>query len=268
MSEEDQAARIPSGQKTRLDNRVQWATSYLFQAGLVDRPRRGTIQVTARGRELLVDPPSVITPEYLLRYPEYQEFKARNRKPAAGESGVEDVGAAGDSQGSPQESVEAAVTEATADLQSTVLRRVIAERPEFLEHLVLKLLNAMGYGAEPGDIEHRGGPGDAGIDGVIRQDPLGLDRVYVQAKRYTDQAVGRQEIQAFVGALHGVQADRGVFITTSSFTSGARQYVDRIPNRIILIDGQRLAGLMVRYDVGVQAEQTFTLKRIDEDFFE
>jgi restriction system protein len=139
----------------------------------------------------------------------------------------------------------------------------------FLEQLVLRLLTAMGYGGRAGAAEHLGHSGDQGLDGVIRQDVLGLDRVYVQAKRYgVDQAVGRPEIQAFVGALQGAQANRGVFITTGRFTSDAQEYAERVPVRLVLIDGIRLAELMVLYNVGVQDEQTFTLKRVDEDFFE
>ncbi|MGH3735146.1 MAG: restriction endonuclease [Micromonosporaceae bacterium] len=245
ISDEDQAERIGSGEP-RVDNRVQWATAYLFQAGLVDRPRRGTMQITDRGRQVLADPPGAINSDYLRRYPEFRDFLARDRK--GGRQPVSKATTGGpmpeaSSETTPQESIEDAVLTATAALQKELLRRVVAQPPVFLELLVLRLLRAMGYGAERGDIEHRGGPADGGIDGVIRQDPLGLDRVYVQAKRYADQAVGSQEIQAFVGALHGVQADRGVFITTSRFTPNALDYVKRIPNRIVLIDGLRLAAL-------------------------
>jgi restriction system protein len=168
----------------------------------------------------------------------------------------------------PLDSISAAVAEATEALRDELLQRVLAQPPEFLERLVIKLLAAMGYGGRGGAIEHRGRSHDGGIDGVIRQDALGVDRVYLQVKRYTDKPVGRPDMQAFVGALHGMQADRGVFITTSRFSDEARAYVERIPNRIILIDGKRLAELMELYDVGVQPEATFTLKRIDEDFFE
>ncbi|MGH3952327.1 MAG: restriction endonuclease, partial [Pseudonocardiaceae bacterium] len=161
-----------------------------------------------------------------------------------------------------------AVAEATSALQSELLKRVIAEPPEFLERLAVKLLNRMGYGDEAGN-EHRGRPGDGGIDGAIRQDALGLNSIYIQAKRYAaDNAVGRPDIQAFVGALHGVQADRGVFVTTSRFSPDARAYTERIPNRIVLIDGHRLAELMVDHDIGVQVRETFVLKGIDEDYFD
>ena len=154
------------------------------------------------------------------------------------------------------------------DLATKLLDRVYQQEPAFLERLALQLLTAMGYGGRAGAAEHIGRSGDGGVDGVVRQDVLGLDRVYVQAKRYArDSTVGRPDIQAFVGALHGMQADRGVFITTSRFSTGAQEFVDRIPSRIVLIDGKRLAELMILHNVGVQDERTFILKRIDEDFF-
>ncbi|MGW1718022.1 restriction endonuclease [Streptomyces sp. NPDC002156] len=264
LSEQDRLEATPGG-RPRLDNRVLWANTYLFQAGLVNRPGRGEVQITDRGREVLTNPPDVIDPSYLERFPEYRDFKSRTQQQGAGEPAAETSTA---EKVTPLESISTAVAESTAALHGELLQRIIAQPPEFLEHLVLKLLTAMGYGGQAGAVEHRGRSHDGGIDGIIRQDPLGIDRVYLQAKRYTDAAVGRPSMQAFVGALHGVQADRGVFITTSRFSQEARDYVERIPNRIILIDGQRLAELMVFYDVGVQVEQTFTLKRIDEDFFE
>jgi restriction system protein len=262
LSEDDLAELNASGHP-RLDNRVQWANTYLFQARLVDRPRRGYVQINDRGRKVLADPPPVIDPSYLTRFSEFRDFQSRTRQSGSTEQS-ENVAA----QLTPLDSISAAVAESTEALRDELLQRVLAQPPEFLERLVLTLLTAMGYGGRGGAIEHRGRSHDGGIDGVIRQDALGVDRVYLQAKRYTDKAVGRPDMQAFVGALHGVQADRGVFITTSRFSDEARAYVERISNRIILIDGKRLAELMELYDVGVQPEQTFTLKRIDEDFFE
>ncbi|MFI2350357.1 restriction endonuclease [Streptomyces sp. NPDC019443] len=264
LSDEDRVEATPGGRQ-RLDNRVLWANTYLFQAGLVHRPRRGQVQISDRGQKVLHERPLMIDLDYLARFPEYQEFRNRTRQQDGDEPAAD---AEVSEQVTPLESMSAAVAQSTAALQGEILRRVLAQPPEFLEHLVLKLLTAMGYGGQAGAVEHRGRSHDGGIDGIIRQDPLGIDRVYLQAKRYTETAVGRPSVQAFVGALHGVQADRGVFITTSTFSPEAREYVERIPNRIILIDGARLAELMVLYDVGVQVEQTFTLKRIDEDFFE
>lgn len=170
----------------------------------------------------------------------------------------------------PAELVERAEREANAAIQAELLRRIHALPPEFLERLVLKLLVAIGYGERiDGAADHVGRPGDEGIDGVVRQDPLGIDLAYLQAKRCEpDSAVGRPDIRAFVGALHDAQANRGIFITTSRFSPAAREYAERVGVRIILIDGARLTELMLRYGIGVEADLVATLYRVDEDFFE
>lgn len=265
LTDADLAEEISSGM-SRVDSRILWANTYLFQAGLLDRPRRGLVVITERGRDVLADPPDAITLSYLRRFPEFREFQARTKKGdnAASQSAESTTTV----ESSPLESIADAVAEAKSDLEGELLKRIVAQPPEFLEQLAVKLLNKMGYGDAAGS-EHRGRPGDAGIDGAIRQDALGLNTIYMQAKRYSlNHAVQRPDIQAFVGALHGAQADRGVFITTSRFTDGAREYTERIPNRIVLIDGQRLAQLMVQHDIGVEVRDTFVLKRIDEDFFD
>ncbi|RBM18666.1 restriction endonuclease [Prauserella sp. PE36] len=262
LSDTDCAEKIASG-KARLDNRVQWAVSHMFQARLIERPRRGFAQLTRRGREVLDERGDEITPDYLLRFSEYRDFRSRTRAQGNGRGALP---AATDAE-TPLENIADAVAEATSALHGELLKRIIEQPPEFLEKLALTLLNAMGYGDAAGS-EHRGRSGDGGIDGAIRQDALGLNTVYLQAKRYTDAVVGRPDMQKFVGALHGVGADRGVFVTTSQFSQEARDYVERIPNRIVLIDGQRLAELMVQHDIGVQVKDTFVLKRIDEDFFD
>lgn len=263
---EELAERLPSG-GSRFDSRVQWALTHLAQAGLLTRPRRGHVQITMRGKEVLAERPDRVDMQLLARFEEYREFRARTRT-SVGEQLAEADESAVVSE-SPVEAIAEAVRESHEALAADVLRRVLDQPPVFLEQLVLTLLTAMGYGGRAGAAEHWGRSGDGGIDGVVRQDVLGLDRVYVQAKRYAShQAVSRPDIQAFVGALHGQQADRGVFITTSRFSAEARSYVERIPNRIVLIDGRRLAELMILHNVGVQNESTFVLKRVDEDFFE
>lgn len=206
--------------------------------------------------------------QVLSRPDDYREFRSRTR--TISDEPTPDAGEIGTTHDTPLEAIGTAVRASHEALATDVLQRVLDQPPVFLEQLVLTLLSAMGYGGRAGaSTEHMGRSGDGGIDGVVRQDVLGLDRVYVQAKRYAaDHAVGRPDIQAFVGALHGQQADRGVFITTSRFSAEARSYVERIPNRIVLIDGRRLAELMILHNVGVQDESTFVLKRIDEDFFE
>lgn len=268
LSDEDVAETIPSG-IPRLENRVQWAVSYLFQAGVVGRPRRGYADITERGHELLKAGHDRITIKILEQFPEFVEFKQRagTRKATPSDepaklSDEEDV--------TPAELVERAEREANAAVQAELLRRIYEQPPDFLERLVLKMLVAMGYGERiDGAAEHVGRTGDEGIDGVVRQDPLGIDVVYLQAKRYApDSAVGRPDIQAFVGALHGAQANRGIFITTSRFSSGAIEYAERVGVRIILIDGTRLTELMLRYGIGVEPDLVATLYRVDEDFFE
>ena len=169
----------------------------------------------------------------------------------------------------PRETVSAAVEEANAAVAAEVLDRVRGQEPAFLEHLVLDVLTAMGYGGPAGAAEHLERSGDQGLDGVIRQDALGLDRIYFQVKLYgAEQSVGWPEIQAFVEALQGTQAGRGIFITTSRFTADAISYVERVPARVVLIDGPMLADLMVRHNIGVRDQETYVIKRIDEDFFE
>lgn len=263
LTEEDLAESIPTGQG-RADNRLQWAISHMVQAALLTRPQRGHVRITERGQETLAANPDRVDMAVLKQFAEFREFRNRstNRSQSSETSGT------ATSLGSPHETAAAAVSENNEAVAAEALRRVLEQPPEFLELLVLRLLTRMGYGGEVGAIEHRGRTGDGGIDGIIRQDALGLDRVYLQAKRYNDRTVGKPDIQAFVGALHGEQADRGVFITTSRFSTDAHEYVRQIPNRIVLIDGEHLAELMVLYNVGVQASQTFMLKRVDEDFFE
>jgi restriction system protein len=262
---EDRAERIPSGSPV-FDNRVHWAVTYMVQAGLIDRPRRGVVVMTDRGRELLSTNPRRIDGDVLAQYPEFVEFKNRSGTRGAKEATASTSMAEPET---PKERLADAVEEANSAVASELLRRIREEDPAFLEKLVLNLLTAMGYGGREGSAEQLGQSGDQGIDGVIRQDALGLDRVYVQAKRYAaERSVSRPDIQAFVGALHGQQADRGIFITTSRFTDTAREYADRVASRLVLIDSEQLGELMVHHGVGVQTEETFVLKKVDEDYFE
>ncbi|MBM7860750.1 restriction system protein [Lentzea nigeriaca] len=244
---------------------MQWAITHLVQAGVLTRPQRGHVQINDRGHTLLAENPKRVDGKVLSQFEEYRDFLSRSREKTTSSNGSGPV----ESAETPLEAIADAVRASNEALAAEVLQRVLDQPPVFLERLVLRLLTAMGYGGRAGAAEHWGKSGDGGIDGVVRQDVLGLDRVYVQAKRYAaDHPVGRPDIQAFVGALHGQQADRGVFITTSRFSADARSYVERIPNRIVLIDGRRLAELMILHNVGVQDESTFVLKRVDEDFFE
>jgi restriction system protein len=263
LTEEDLKATIPSGSPL-FASRLHWAITYLYHAGLVTRPRRGIVQITQRGQEVLARHPDRVDVNVLSQFDEFIEFRTPSRRAGQPEAARQNLTGA-----TPRETVSAAVEEANAAVAVEVLGRVRDREPAFLEHLVLDVLTAMGYGGAAGAAEHLGRSGDQGLDGVIRQDALGLDRIYVQAKRYgAEQSVGRPEIQAFVGALQGTQAGRGIFITTSRFTADATSYVERVPARVVLIDGRMLADLMVKHNIGVQDQETYVIKRIDEDFFE
>lgn len=265
LTEDDRAETIGSG-KSRVGNRVAWAVTYLVQAGAVRRPQRGYCELTERGQELLAFGRPIRVQDLQI-YDEFREFQRRARGSDPSDAMVVSQLTELDST-DPTELLERAARGNVAAVEGELLDRLLKVGPAAFERVVLRLLGAMGYG-ESGAIEHSGRSGDGGIDGVISQDPLGLDRVYMQAKRYArDNTVSRPVIQEFVGALHGVQADRGVFIATSSFTAGARDYADRVGARVILIDGLRMAALMRSYGVGVQPDTTVTFQRIDEDFFE
>ena len=272
LTDEDRAMALPNG-KLVFENREAWALTHLGQAGLIARPMRGSAAITAAGQAALAEHPQRVDMNYLYRYPTYQEFRTRRHQRSDDESGESAPDqapmAAHDDEATPEDLMSAAESENRASVESEVLDRLRALDPTAFERLVLNVLTGMGYGGKSGAVEHTGRIGDGGIDGIIRQDPLGLDRVYLQAKRYAaDHSVGRPAIQTFVGALHGQQADRGVFITTSTYSRDAVEYTRFLRERIVLIDGRELARLMVLNNVGVQDQSTYVLKRLDEDYFE
>jgi restriction system protein len=263
LTEEDLRVKIPSGAPL-FASRLHWAVTYMYQSGLVRRPRRGVVEITPRGLDVLNKHPNRVDLSVLGQFAEFNDFRNRTRRAEQAAAAPEGV-----AEAPPRETVAAAVAEANVAVSEEVLERVREREPAFLERLVLDLLRAMGYAGATGSAEHTGKPGDKGLDGVISQDALGLDRIYVQAKRYAAETpVRRPEIQEFVGALHGAQADRGIFVTTSRFTSDAEDYAERVAARLILIDGRALGDLMVKYNVGVQDREIYVIKRIDEDFFE
>jgi len=264
LDDDERAETITSGQP-KIRNRVNWALSYLFQAGLTERPQRGQSRITVLGREALVEFPERLDMKALEKYPAYLEFKNRTR-PTKNSSDL--VKAVDDQLLTPQDLLGEALRENQALMSNELLQRALSLPPVGFEDLVMKLLYAMGYG-NAGRVERTRATGDAGIDGIVSQDPLGLDRIYVQAKRYAlDQAIHQPAIHSFSGALDHAQGDRGVFITTSTFSRGAREAADKSSRRIELIDGIRLTELMVRHGVGVHPETKVTLYQIDEDFFE
>lgn len=266
LTPQDLAAKTAKGTSI-FRSRVHWAQAFLAQAGAINRPQRGYLQITDRGLKLLEDYPEGFKAKKFRDFPDYANaWGGRNN---IGEQG-DDVIESPDSEVTPQERIESAVSEIEKALAAEIVQRVQNLSPKFLEVVVLELLHAMGYGASETSIEHVGGPGDEGVDGVIHQDALGLQRIYVQAKRYkTDSSIGRPDIQKFVGALAGQGANGGVFITTSSFSADAKDYASKNLNaRVVLIDGAEFGLLMVRHGIGVQKRKTFSIVDIDEDYFE
>jgi len=278
ISDAERRQLLPSGRVPLLNNRVGWAVTYLAQAGALARTRRGYTQITDRGRELLARNPDRITKNDLDQFPEFVAFQSRSAgrsrraSPADADTGGGDARSAGatvngEASETPEEVMDAAYRELGSALAEELLERVKAQPPEFFEELVLDVLTAMGYGGTRADAAERlGRSGDGGIDGVIREDILGLDLIYVQAKRWQGP-VGRPVIQAFVGALHGAHADRGVVITTSHFTPDALAFASSVPTRVVLVDGTQLAELMIDHGVGVTEMTRYVLKRIDSDYF-
>lgn len=265
LTQAEQEELLPSGRQSRFANRVAWAKVYLEQAGLLVSPRRGHFLITDRGREVLKTPPTRIDIKFLDQYPEFVEFRTPK-----GDAEVPAPPVPPEASGAetPEEALEAAHEKITASLASEVLARVKAGSSTFFERLVVELLLKMGYGGSRADAGQAvGRAGDEGIDGVISEDRLGLDIVYLQAKKW-DGSVGRPDIQKFVGALHGKRAKKGVFITTGSFSSEAVAYVEHIEPKVVLIDGRRLAELMIAFDVGVTTTRTYHVKRVDSDYFD
>lgn len=264
LTEEEKSTLLPSGRQTIFVNRVAWAKVYLQQAGLLESPQRGQFRITDRGREALKDAPKRITVGFLQRYPEFAEFRAPARKTK--DSQVETTG--DEDERTPEEMLESAHLRLRTDLAADLLGRVKASSPKFFEQLVVELLLKMGYGGSREEAGQAvGSSGDEGIDGVINEDRLGLDTIYLQAKRW-DGTVGRPEIQKFVGALHGKRARKGVFITTGAFSADARDYVKNIEPKVVLIDGRQLSDLMINFNVGVDPVVSYDVKKIVSDYFD
>lgn len=264
LSEAERAELLPSGVQPKFDNRVGWARTYLGKAGLVESPRRGWFRITERGRAALAQNPLRIDMAFLSQYPDYQTFRSRGRvveNDVAAASPAEEVA-------SPEERLEASYQALRGALAQELLEKVKQVSPRFFERLVVDLLVAMGYGGSRRDAGQAiGRSGDGGIDGIINEDRLGLDVVYIQAKRW-EQTVSRPEVQAFAGSLEGVRARKGVMITTSTFSPQAREYVSRIEKKIVLIDGEQLAQYLIDYDIGVTEVSRYVIKKVDLDYFE
>lgn len=267
LTEEELEERLPSGRDYTYRNRVGWALTHLKGAAVIESPRRGVYRITERGREVLTSTPETerVDLRTLSAFEEYRQFRSQDSSDDAASATtpvhVEPTA------GTPTERMEAAYRELRKATAADVLDRVLEQSAVFFEQVVLDVLQAIGYGGSRSDAADRlGRTGDEGIDGVIREDKLGLDLIYVQAKRWTN-TVGRPDIQRFVGALHGQRAAKGVFITTSSFSREAIDYADNVTPRVILVDGSELAELMLDHDVGVTVEARYNIKRIDLDYF-
>jgi restriction system protein len=267
LTTEERNELLPSGSQAVFNNRVGWARSYLKQAGLLASPKRGFFSITEKGAELLATNPSAIDTAILEQYPEFIEFKNRRKDKAEDESLITPI-IEQDSTLTPEDALAAAYNKLRIALESEILSSVKEASPSFFERVVVDLLVKMGYGGNRQDAGRAlGKSGDAGIDGVINEDRLGLDVIYIQAKRW-EGVVGRPEIQKFAGALQGQRARKGVFITTSSFTKEAKGYASIIDSKIILIDGEHLSKLMAEYNVGVSTVGQYEVKKLDSDYFD
>jgi restriction system protein len=264
LSEVELAEMLPSARKTRFYDRVGWAGTYLRKAGLLSAPRRGWFQITQRGLDVLGNPPDRITVGFLEQFDEFLHFRERREKNIenSGQTPVAEI-----EPQTPEEAIESAYLNIRQSLTDEILQTIKNCSPSFFEQLVVDVLVKMGYGGTRKDAGKAvGKSGDDGIDGIINEDRLGLDVIYLQAKRW-ENPVGRPEIQKFAGALQGQRAKKGIFITTSSFTKEAQEFASRIDSKITLVDGETLSQLMIDYNVGVNLVASYELKRLDSDYF-
>ncbi len=265
LSEQERKELLPSGRQATFDNRVGWARTYMKKAGLLESKQRGYFKITSRGLEALLKDPQTINVKFLEQYPEFVEFRTKRTiadKPASPKEVQED-----DAQ-TPEEAIEAAYQAIRNNLASDLIQQIMECSPSFFERMVVDLLVKMGYGGTRKDAGQAvGQSGDEGIDGIINEDRLGLDVIYIQAKRW-EASVGRPEIQKFVGALQGQRAKKGIFITTSSFSKQAIDYTSMIESNVVLIDGETLAKLMIDNNVGVSSIAAYEVRRVDSDYFD
>jgi restriction system protein len=266
LSQEELSEFLPSGQQPVFINRIGWARTYLKKAGLLQNPRRSYFQITPRGHTVLKENPPELNVKFLERFPEFQEFKSARKEDSSDESLVQTEAESAPAQ-TPHEALEIAYERLRSELAVEILQTLKAADPALFENIVVELLVKMGYGGSRKDAGKAiGRSGDEGIDGIIKEDHLGLDNIYVQAKRW-EGTVGRPEIQKFAGALQGQRARKGIFITTSEFSKDANDYVSRIDSKIVLIDGKSLARLMIDFGVGVATVAAYEVKKLDSDYF-
>lgn len=265
LTEDELTELLPSGKQTTFANRVNWAKSYLGKAGLINLTKRAYFEISDRGRSVLANSPESINTKFLESFPEFKNFReaaVNNTIEAESESiNIKEL--------APDELIRSANNELQQSLAAELLSKILASPPDFFERLVVQLLIAMGYGGSAIEAgKALGKSGDGGVDGVIDQDALGLDRIYVQAKRYTDNKVSSGEIRDFFGSLDRFKANKGLFVTTSSFSPAAKETAEMLSKRIVLIDGNLLCRLMIRFDIGCRVEEIIHIKKLDEDFFD
>jgi restriction system protein len=262
LSEEELRELLPSGKQPIFANRVGWARTYMKKAGLLESTKRGSFRITDRGLKVLSQKPPKINVKYLRQFPEFIEFQAIKHEKNEGEKEVEE-----EKEKTPEELLETAYQQLNDQLVSDLLKQIKEIPPGLFEKIVVELLVAMGYGGTLRDAGQAiGKSGDEGIDGVIKEDRLGLDAIYLQAKKW-ENTVGRPEIQKFAGALQGQRAKKGIFITTSNFSKEAYDYTSRIDTKIVLIDGEQLARLMIDHNIGVASISKYEIKKVDSDYF-
>ena len=265
LTDQELSDLLPSGKQATFANRVNWAKSYLGKAGLVTLTRRGHFEISDRGRSVLASPPQIINIKFLESFPEFKAFREDNGQNSSSqpqsEANLKDL--------TPDEVIRSAHAELVNTLSSELLSKILTSPPDFFERLVVQLLIGMGYGGSAIEAgKALGKSGDGGVDGVIDQDALGLDRIYVQAKRYTESKVSSGEIRDFFGSLDRFKASKGIFVTTSYFSPSAKETAEMLSKRIVLIDGHQLTKLMIRFDIGCRIEETIHIKKMDEEFFD
>ena len=262
LTKEEREELLPSKTQDVISNRIGWARTYMKKAGLLEDTRRGYFKITERGKGVLSENLEKISTKYLQKFDEFKAFREKHtEKNALSENELQ-------TEATPEEMLETGFTKLSENLIDDLLLKISECSPSFFEHLVVDLLVHMGYGGSFSEAAQVvGKSGDEGIDGIIKEDKLGLDTIYIQAKRWKG-VVGRPEIQKFAGALLGQKASKGVFITTSSFTKEAEEYVSSVDRKVVLIDGTKLATLMIEHNVGISTVRTFEIKRIDSDYFE
>jgi len=262
VTPDEERQLIPSGRQPIFYNRVGWARTYLKQAGLLEQTRRGVLKITPKGQNVLDEKIARIDMKYLERFPEYISFRDRTRNETK-EIPKDDI------VFTPEETLEKIYENMKDELSQELLELIKKGSPAFFEKLVVDLLLKMGYGGSgSGAGRVIGKVGDEGLDGVIDEDKLGLESIYIQAKKWSDATIGRPDVQKFVGALHGKRAHKGIFITASKFTDQAIDYVSSIETKVVLIDGQKLTELMIENEIGVSISSIYKVKKVDSDFFE